>query len=169
MSYTLDEMQADYVAAEDRILLKLRAEKTLWRVWLTRRFTRLLLPFLHGIHPETGEAFSPLPALPLEQADRINTQPDTPLERKYADTILETPLGDAPILLVELTYRPPGPGQSHGQMVLKPAQGEGIVLPFAPALNHALIKLIGAAVERADWNLPPVDYVAVQSPTAALQ
>ncbi len=153
MSDQLDQIQADYVPLEDRILLKLRAGNKLYRAWLTRRYLSLLLPVLQGVHPQTQERFAPPPAMEPELDERFAPQKEAPLETLAEQAILEYPLGEAPILLTEVSFQA-GEGETPGQLVLKPQQGQGIVLPFTPEMNHLLLKLLLQTLENTDWTQP---------------
>ena len=166
MSQTLDQIQVDFVPNEDRLLLKLRAGRQLYRAWLTRRFLTLWVPILQGVHPQTGERFADAPALPLEQADAIEPQPDTPLEQQAEP--FEYPLGEAPILAVEISYNAPTE-DSAATMVIKPANGQGIVLPYQATLNHTLLKLLQSASDRAQWDLNALFSGEQAAPSARLQ
>ncbi len=153
MSDQLDQIQADYVPLEDRMLLKLRAGNKLYRAWLTRRYLGLLLPVLQGVHPATGERFAEPPAVDPELDERFTPQKEPPLEKRAETETLEYPLGEAPIVLTEVSFQT-GQGDQPGHLMLKPAQGQGIVLPFTPQMNHLLLKLLLKALEHTDWLQP---------------
>lgn len=166
MSQTLDQIQIDFVPNEDRLLLKLRAGNQLYRAWLTRRFVKVWVPILQGVHPQTGERFADAPALPLEQADAIQPVKDTPLE-KQAEAY-EYPLGEAPILAVEITYNAAS-AEKPAQMIIKPASGQGIVLPYHSHLNHTLLKLLQTASDKAQWDLNALFHAEAEIPSGRLQ
>ena len=153
MSDQLDQIQADYVPLEDRILLKLRAGNKLYRAWLTRRYLSLLLPVLQGVHPQTQERFAPPPAMAPEVDERFTPQKEAPLEQQAEQGMLEYPLGETPILLTEVSFQA-GKSDQPGQLVLKPQQGQGIVLPFTSEMNHLLLKLLLQTLESTDWLQP---------------
>ena len=166
MNQTLDQIQVDFVPNEDRLLLKLRAGHSLYRAWLTRRFLKLWVPILQGVHPQTGERFAEAPALPPEQADAIAPQKEAPLEER-AETF-DHPLGETPILAVEISYNAPQE-DAAASMVIKPAQGPGIVLPYQPALNLSLLKLLRQSARQADWELDALFHETAAPASGRLQ
>ncbi|WP_294949916.1 hypothetical protein [Sulfurivirga sp.] len=152
----LEQIQLDFVPNEDRLLLKLRAGNQLYRAWLTRRFVRLLIPMLMGIRPDTGERFADTPALPPEEDAQLEPSSQPPLEQATPghDTPLEYPLGETPILAVELSYLPSTAERPQAQLAIKPARGQGILLPYQPTINHMLLKLLRRTLQVTDWEQP---------------
>lgn len=157
MSHQINQIQASYNAAEDRILLKIKTlNEQVYLAWLTRRFVSLLLPLLHGKHPTTGEALFDEQTAMTHQAEKQQTQLNGDFGTAYEPPEnAEHPLGELPILLAKMTFnnlnqaRPDEPPQ----LILEPEQGAGIVLPFNPELMGALLKILGEVIVQADWAL----------------
>ena len=148
MSDSLDQIQLNFVPNEDRLLLKLRGGDKLYRAWVTRRYLKLLLPVLQGVHPTTGERFAEPPAVEAALDQQLTPEKQPPLEQSADSSPLVYPLGKAPILLTEAQYDTPGK-----RLILKPARGQGIVLPYTPEVNHMLLKLIYQVLPSTQWAL----------------
>ena len=135
---TIEQIQIKFVAAEDRLLLRVSSSDELeFRFWITRRLINLIWPALHQA---------------VAEAPRIQTQPTSDAKREliafehetavsnsdFATPLKETqktmPLGDQPILLAKMHMR----RNKSGAMVmaLAPEQGQRIDL----ALNSGLLR-----------------------------
>jgi len=152
----LHQLKIDFAAEEDRLLMLIAAsEKVEVRMWLTRRFVKLLWPLLVKL----AEEASP----------RIRTQPD-PEARKallgieheqavskanfakpYDGSARATPLGAEPLLLARIqTGHDPN---AHPEVAMHPSEGQGVTLTLDPVLLHSVCRLLQAAVKKSDWDM----------------
>ena len=152
----LHQLKIDYAAEQDRMLMLIAAsEQVEVRMWLTRRFVKLLWP----LHVNLAEEASP----------RIRTQPN-PEARKallgieheqavskanflqpYDDSTRATPLGAEPLLLarIQTGHDPNG----HPVVAMHPAEGQGVTLTLDPVLLHSVCRLLQAAVKKSNWDM----------------
>ena len=152
----LHQIKIDYVSEQDRLLMQLATSDALEvRMWMTRRFVKVLWPLLIKL----AEEASP----------RIRTQPD-PEARKallgieheqavskanfsqpYDDSIRATPLGAEPLLLARIQTGHDPSGQPV--VALHPVEGQGVTLTFDSVLLHSVCRLLQAAVTKSDWDM----------------
>lgn len=149
MSQALEQIQLDYVPTEDRLLLKLKTGETLYRAWVTRRYLKLLLPVLQGLHPATGERFTPAPALSFEEDAHMPVEKEPPLEKTISEQPGSMANVAAPMLLTEVQFN-----AEQEQLALVAKQNnKQINLPYAPTINHALLKVIHQVLPQTAWDL----------------
>lgn len=157
MSAAIQQIQATFSPTEDRILLKLHTGEHSLQAWLTRRYVKLLIPALHGQHPQTGEPlFSPSKqALVAMSSQKIQQEGNYEAPYEEPETVTK-PLGEHPILLVKMTFK--DMASDNPQIVLEPEAGKGIVLSYRAELMGALLKILQQAMSQAEWNLemPPI-------------
>lgn len=152
MSETIKQIQASFNPTEDRLLLKLHTGNQKIQAWITRRYLKLLIPALQGQHPKTGKPlFSPKQQALVEMSQQA-TPSSAAFEAPYEEPEqADMPLGDHPILLAKLTFK--DLESDSPELVLEPEVGVGIGLSFKPAMVSALTKIIGQAVQSAEWDL----------------
>lgn len=159
MTDQLQQINISFVPVEDRLLLRMTAGKpgglSEYRVWLTRRFVRLLWSTLEqmmelemkknpSISPESRQVVRQF----QEDAALKNTDFSTPFQDEQPSSL---PLGDAPILASLIQS-----GHGHdGQQVLciKDQRNQGINITLNLQLIHSVRKLINDAVRLAQWDL----------------
>ena len=152
----LRQLKIDFVAGEDRLLMQLAtSEGAELRLWLTRRFVKLLWPLLVQLAEDASpriktqanpEARKALLSLEHEQAvSRAD------ISKPYEADPLTMPLGAEPLLLARIqTGRDPG---GLPVMALHPAEGQGLTLSFDSVLLHSVCRLLQAAVSKTDWEI----------------
>jgi hypothetical protein len=152
----LHQLKIDFDAEQDRMLMLIAAsEKVEVRMWLTRRFVKLLWPLLVKLAEEASprirtqpnpEARKALLSIEHEQAvSKAN------FSKPYDDSSRATPLGAEPLLLARIqTGHDP-----NGQPVLAmhPSEGQGVTLTLDPVLLHSVCRLLQAAVKKSDWDM----------------
>ncbi len=164
----LHQLKLDYIAEQDRLLLRASTDNQLEvRLWLTRRALRLLWPLLLRMlrsSPEVALQSNPqardaLVGMQHERALRQANFAD-PFEEKAR----ELPLGAEPILVARIQT---GKDDS-GKHVLKllPQQGQGMHLTLDNTLLHSLCRLLQNAVAKSDWDIP-LELPALQGQTDA--
>ena len=156
---TIHQMQVAFDAAEDRLLLRFSTKAgEEFRLFLTRRFVRLLWPELTralelavAIKAPAADARRELVAFEHEKAVRESDfsrgfdEPAPAAPRRF-------PLGEAPYNAVNGRVRAEGPGKFC--LTLNPAKGAGIELAVDDRLMHSLCRLIESAARKAEWDLP---------------
>ncbi|MCX7962244.1 MAG: hypothetical protein N2653_11835 [Burkholderiales bacterium] len=160
----LRQLKVDYVAEQDRILMLIATSEAVEvRLWMTRRFVKLLWPLLVKLAEDASPRIRGQPdpearraLLGLEHAQAISR---ADFSRPFEQLPRSMPLGEAPLLLARIET-----GQDrNGQPVLAmhPANGHGVTLTLDTVLLHSLCRLLQAAVTKSDWDmelrLPGVD------------
>jgi hypothetical protein len=151
----LDQIQISFVAAEDRLLLRMSTQSgEEFRFWLTRRFVKALRPGL-------SQTLSHQPRIQVQanteaKQELLNFQHQQAVQASdfktpYKNELKSLPLGEQPVTLTRFQVRP----QPEGRVILTvgPEQGNGIDLALNPHLVHSLIALLNNALDRADWGL----------------
>ena len=152
----LHQLKIDYAPEQDRMLMLIAAsEKVEVRMWLTRRFVKLLWPLLVKLAEEASprirtqpnpEARKALLGIEHEQAvSKAN------FSKPYDDSSRATPLGAEPLLLarIQTGHDPNG----HPVVAMHPAEGQGVTLTLDPVLLHSVCRLLQAAVKKSDWDM----------------
>ncbi len=152
----LHQIKIDYVSEQDRLLMQLAtSEEMEVRVWMTRRFVKLLWPLLVKLAEEANP--------------RIRTQPDPEARRAllgleheqamsradfskpYDDSVRAMPLGDEPLLLARIQTGHDPSGQPL--VAMHPVDGQGVTLTLDSVLLHSVCRLLQAAVTKSDWDM----------------
>jgi len=125
------------------------------RLWMTRRFVKLLWPLLVGLAEEVSprirtqaspEARRALLGLEHEQAiSRAD------FSRPFEQVPRSMPLGEAPLLLARIETGHDRNGQPV--LAMHPANGQGVTLTLDSVLVHSLCRLLQAAVSKSDWDM----------------
>jgi len=153
MSDKINQIQATYFPAEDRILLKIKTlNELVYLAWITRRFMKLVIPVLHGQHPTTGKTLFDDKAAQVQQMENEKTQLIGDYESKYQQSEnAQYPLGEDPILLAKIAFK--DMYSDKAQLALEPETGQGIILPYHSDLLGPLIKIFSQALNATDWAL----------------
>lgn len=151
----LRQLNANYVALEDRIQLSLTTQDgNEFRFWLTRRYLQLLWQALGRVVTRFAElkaAGDPLLQSALAGFAEAHAMNRADLSTPYAGgTTL--PLGESPVLLSRVTV---GAITAAGTQPLRlqPEQGAGIDLALNEELAHVLSNLLRQAAIAAEWGL----------------
>jgi hypothetical protein len=129
-----------------------------FRLYLTRRFVRLLWPELAKITEGAAAVRSPTPVARREvvafEREKALAESDfkTPFQEPSAELPRRFPLGEAPFLATRAQVRVERPGAYR--LTLDPHVGRGIELGLDDRLMHSFCQLIQSAVRGADWDLP---------------
>jgi hypothetical protein len=152
----LHQLKVDYVAEQDRILMLIAASEAVEvRLWMTRRFVKLLWPLLVSLaeqvsprirtqaNPEARRAL-----LGLEHEQAISR---ADFSKPFEQVPRSMPLGEAPLLLARIETGHDRNGQPV--LAMHPAQGQGVTLTLDAVLLHSLCRLLQAAVSKSDWDM----------------
>ncbi|MDX1351777.1 MAG: hypothetical protein R3254_02105 [Thiomicrorhabdus sp.] len=153
MSEKINQIQASYYPAEDRILLKIKTlNNQVYLAWITRRFMKLLIPVLHGQHPTTGKSLFDEKQSQVQQLEKEKNQLSGDYESEYqVPDNADYPLGETPILLAKITFK--DIYGDNAQLAFEPEEGQGIILPYHADLLGPLIKIFSQALNASDWAL----------------
>ncbi|MEW5863572.1 MAG: hypothetical protein AB1773_08280 [Pseudomonadota bacterium] len=152
----LHQLKVDYVAEQDRILMLIAASEAVEvRLWMTRRFVKLLWPLLVSLaeqvsprirtqaNPEARRAL-----LGLEHEQAISR---ADFSKPFEQVPRSMPLGEAPLLLARIETGHDRNGQPV--LAMHPAQGQGVTLTLDAVLLHSICRLLQAAVSKSDWDM----------------
>lgn len=172
----LNQLKIDFIPEQDRLMIQLStSESAEIRLWMTRRFVKLLWPLLVKLAEETSpriqtqaspEARRALLGIEHEQAIS-KADFSKPFEETQAR---EMPLGHEPILLARIqTGRDP---KGQPVVAMHPSEGQGVTLTFDSVLLHSVCRLLQAAVQKSDWDielkLPGVEAPVEERPPRTL-
>ena len=152
----LHQLKIDYAAEQDRLLMMIAAsEQVEVRMWLTRRFVKLLWPLLVKLAEEASPRIRTQPnpearkaLLGIEHEQAVSK---ADFSKPYEEGARAMPLGAEPLLLARIQTG----NDPNGQPVLAmhPAEGQGVTLTLDPVLLHSVCRLIQAAVKKSDWDM----------------
>lgn len=158
----IERMHMEYVAAEDRIRLRVRTgDPAEIRCWLTRRFTRQLWQALEQAMADDPDLTSATSV--EERSTRLARKhslanaatpptPGTATDAARGTEPAELPLGETPILLTRLRMQRTERGH---KLSLLPADddAQGLHIDMDETLLHRVTALLARAVSRTDWDL----------------
>jgi hypothetical protein len=154
MNMQIHQMQFNYSPFEDRLLFRFNttaAEE--FRLWLTRRYTKLIWPVLLDILA----SFETLAPNQLIRETLMSFQHETVMARADFATPyqgseqLRRPLGAEPVLLARFSVRPSA--NNIPILCLHPENGKGVELAMNPTLLHSFCGLLIHAVKHSGWDL----------------
>jgi len=154
MPTSLRQLNVTYVEAQDRLLLKIStSDNKEYRLWLTRRFTRILLEQLEGMfEDELGpDPVVPVAARPevarFKHSESVN---ESAFQKPYEAEPESFPLGEEGLLATTLSYKKLDAG--NVAMSLSDTEKKGFTFnQMNRNLQHQLFELLSRAAERADW------------------
>jgi hypothetical protein len=155
----IHQMQIGFDAAEDRLRMRLSTTNgDEFRLFLTRRFIRLLWPELLKTFETAVAIKAPEPVARREVVafEREKAIAETDFKTPFRETMPEAPrhfpLGEMPFLATRAQVTVERPGAYR--LTLDPQVGQGIELGLDNRLMYSLCQLIETAVHGADWDLP---------------
>ncbi|MEN3953446.1 hypothetical protein [Iodidimonas sp. SYSU 1G8] len=154
---TIHQMRVQYIAPEDRLLLSVIArDGTEVKLWLTRRFVRLLWPNLVRLAESTPEAAAQ--PTPDARTSVVRFQHEQALAKARfgaaydSDKVVTQPLGPDPVLITKGAVRRKAAGESN-QLALVSTEGKPVTLALDDTLLHSLTRLIRNAAKAGEWDL----------------
>jgi hypothetical protein len=152
----LHQLKVDYDAEQDRLLMLIATSDAVeLRMWLTRRFVKLLWPLLVKLAEEASprirtqanpEARKALLGIEHQQAVQ-----KADFSKDYEGRARSTPLGEEPLLLGRIQTGHDRKGQPV--VALHPAEGQGVTLTLDSVLLHSVCRLLQAAVKKSGWDM----------------
>ena len=152
----LHQLKVDYNAEQDRLLMLIAASDAVeLRMWLTRRFVKLLWPLLVKLAEEASprirtqanpEARKALLGIEHQQAVQ-----KADFSKAYEAKPRNMPLGEEPLLLGRIQTGHDRKGQPV--LAMHPAEGQGVTLTLDAVLLHSVCRLLQAAVKKSGWDM----------------
>jgi len=149
MTNAIQQLNITYVPVQDRLLLRASVMgEGEYRLWLTRRFTALLIKVLDeqinkagGIHELASrkETLGLLKAGALERAYQGAAEPDFPL-------------GEDGVLGFRINVDRTESGTIRLQLL--PGTGKGLAMNLEIPLLYLIYNLLEQGIRQADWQLP---------------
>ena len=157
MQSKIQKLEVSFNPIEDRLILKFHTEDlSEYRLWLTRRFTKLLWKtlndLLHGEKkPPSQQAMEKKQI--TKAYEREQTMKQSEFVQKYASKVAltKTPLGPEPILVTKIQIKQPK--DEAPILCLHPDDGQGFEISAHSMIIHAIRKLLCEAVSKSDWDL----------------
>lgn len=149
----LAQFSASYVAAQDRLLLRIRSsDEAEFRFWVTRRYLALLWPLLMKMADDFSarKTTDPLTRNTLAELAHGEALSKADFGSAYREGSIY-PLGEEPVLLGRVTVKPLQGGAQT--LTLLPQEGQGINLDLDEKLVHVLARLLQQAAVAAEWAL----------------
>ena len=148
MTEQLHQMNISYNPKEDRLLLRVSSKGgDEFRLWLTRRYTAMLVNILKQELAKYGGE----PALASSDETR-NLIKGGALKQSYEGDSTSFPLGESGVLAFRINCGETGEGVLR--LELLPEQGQGISLNLNKTLLYMLHNLVSQGIDQAGWNLP---------------
>lgn len=144
----LHQINVSHNSKEDRLLLRISTGNgDEYRMWLTRRYTGLLMGVLNKEMDNRGGA-------PSVASNKETTKllKDGALEKKYENKNAKSyPLGEAGVL----AYRVNSHNTEQGMLVLEllAENGKGITVKLNQSLLYMLHNVLTQGITRANWGL----------------
>lgn len=149
MTDQLHQINITYLPVEDRLMMRINTrEGDEFRVWLTRRFTGILLDLLLKEIDKHGG----IPVL-ASTTETKNMFKQGAMEKPYEnEKVMDFPLGETGILACKINYKT-GP---EGVLVLEilPGKGKGITLNMNKSLLFMFYNLLTQGCAQSAWRLP---------------
>ena len=152
----LHQIKIDYVAEQDRLMMQLAtSDEQEVRMWLTRRFVKLLWPLLVKLAEEASPRIrtqaDPEARKALLTMEHEEAMARADFSKPYDDSERAMPLGEDPLLLARIQTAHDASGQPV--VAMHPAEGQGVTLTLDPVLLHSVCRLLQAAVKGSDWDM----------------
>jgi hypothetical protein len=152
MTDPLHQINVSFVAREDRLLLRISTRGgDEYRIWLTRRYTRLLIDLLRKQMEKHGGA----PTLAASGETRRMFRQGA-MNRNYDDErSAGLPLGEQGILAQRIHASNAPDGRLALQLL--PEGDQGVTLNLDKTLLYFFYNLLTQGVEQAQWNLSSLE------------
>lgn len=154
MSNAISQMQMLYNSQEDRILFRVNTtEKREFRLWITRRFSLLLIKTLRDYmdsDPDVSMQASPDAKQAVKEFKQESAIQQANFKQEFAEDSSEFPMGDEIPLAFKLTHGTRGESLN---LSLEPKSGQGMNLVLDRKINSSLMQLLASAIEIANWRI----------------
>ncbi len=156
MSDALQQIRCSFLREEDRVLLEISAgNQSAYRLWLTRRFVKLLWPRLMGNLEKSPEVMvqserrAKRAVMAFQKQEAVQA---SDLSQDYSQAGLSYPLGAAPILTTKFTLGSP---QKNGvtPICFQAPNNVGITINLRREQLYTFCHLLSSATQKSDWDL----------------
>ena len=152
----LRQLKIDFSPEGDRLLMQLStSEGAEMRLWLTRRFVKLLWPLLvqlaEDASPRIKTQANPEARKALLSLEHEQAVARADFSKPFDAEPVAMPLGAEPLLLARIQTGRDANGLPV--LALHPADGQGLTLSFDAVLLHSVCRLLQAAVKKTDWDI----------------
>ncbi len=149
MSDKLHQINLQYSNVEDRILLRTSTENDdEYLIWLTRRFTRLLISILGGEIEKRGGATT-LGA--QKETKKLFTE--GAFDKPYAENSpKKRPLGKD---LLAFSVKTGNTGNGNLILEIQSESGQGIIFNLNDTLIYMFYSLLMQGIDQTEWQLDP--------------
>lgn len=152
----LHQLKIDFNAEQDRLLMLVSTDDGAEvRMWMTRRFVKLLWPLLVKLAEEASPRIK-VQASPEARKALLGIEHQKAVQRAdfskpFQQAARSTPLGAEPLLLARIqTGNDP---KGLPVVSLHPTSGQGITLTLDEVLLHSVCRLLQAAVSKSGWEI----------------
>jgi len=152
----LHQLKIDFNAEQDRLLMLVSTDDGAEvRMWMTRRFVKLLWPLLVKLAEEASPRIKVQPSAEARKAllglEHQKAVQRADFSKPFQQAARSTPLGEEPLLLARIQTGSDARGLPV--VLLHPTQGQGITLTLDEVLLHSVCRLLQAAVSKSDWDI----------------
>lgn len=148
MNNAIQQLNMTYVPEQDRLLLRVSTTGDAeYRIWLTRRYSALLLQvFVEQI--ERAGGFQEL----ASRNDTLERLRGGALGQSYAPpATLRFPLGEKGVLAFRITVGKEPSGAINLQLL--PESGQGVTFTLDKPMLYMLYNVLEQALAQTEWNL----------------
>ena len=150
----LHQINLGFSPEEDRLLLRINTTgKTEYRLWLTRRYVKLLWKLLtKSVEslPDIKAQSAPETRAAVKSFQRQEARRAADYSKNYEDGEAKRPLGEGAVLLVGVRA---GPEKNGTQLTLQTKDGRAINLSLERKLLYSLLDLLISSTKQAVWDL----------------
>ncbi len=153
MSPRLRQINVSYIDKEDRLLLRVSTSiESEYRLWCTRRFTRLVLDRFDALFQEKVAANVPASSQARREVAQMQHSlavSEEAFSKDYQAQPTEYPLGENGLLVTTLKYNQSDTGAI--QLRFTDGGDKGMTLSLSGNMQHQLYELFRRAAEKAGW------------------
>lgn len=153
MSPQLRQINVSYIDKEDRLLLRVSTSvDSEYRLWCTRRFTRLLLDRFDKLFQQEVAVSVPAPQQARREVAQMQHNlavSEEAFSQSYEAQPTDYPLGESGLLVTTVKYNKLKSGALQVQFT--DGGDKGMALTLSDALQHQLYELFLRAAEKAGW------------------
>ncbi len=153
-----NQINISFNPLEDRLLLRLATQKgdcqVEFRLWLTRRYVKLLLPVLDKMLEAEEKILTQVFERDRKAVLEFQKQAalsQTDFKTPYSAEAKETPLGSEPLLVSRIHAGKDKNGRPV--LSLKTGDDKGITLGMDPRMIHSTKQLLVEAIRKTAWDI----------------
>ncbi|MBT5416109.1 MAG: hypothetical protein HOH66_07025 [Rhodospirillaceae bacterium] len=154
MAGSLQQINLKFDAAQDRLLLRMRVGEEEVRLWLTRRYVRLMwgaLVKLLGQTPEVAAQPEPKARRAVMAFQHQAAVQQSDFKKKYEAAAPQPELGPAPLLVTGSKLRMTE--AKRPQIVFETDGGKAVTVNLGMDTLHSFCRLVQRSAATAEWDL----------------